>query len=73
MCASVDLGMSFKLSLVVGAIFGLLAGVMSFLIVFDEYRKHQFSGWRLWKEGLVAGAFALVVFLLMSLAAGAWL
>lgn len=67
------MAVSFKLSLLLGVTFGSLAAVMAFLIVFDVYAKHQLSGPRLWKEGLAAGAFAFAVFLLLSLAAGAWL
>jgi len=65
--------MTIELSLIIGVTFGLIAAAMAFLIVFDEYRKHRFKGWRLWKEGLLAGTFALAVFVLLSLAAGAWL
>jgi hypothetical protein len=65
--------MSIELSLIVGAVFGIAAGAMAFLITFDEYRKHQMARRRLWAESLKAGAFAFVVFLLMSVAAGAWL
>jgi integral membrane sensor domain MASE1 len=65
--------MSFELSLIVGSAFGVLAGAMAFLITFDEYRKHQMARRRLWEESLKAGAFSFVVFLLLSVAAGAWL
>jgi len=65
--------MTIELFLLIGVTFGLVAAAMAFLIVFDEYRKHRFKGWRLWKEGLLAGALALAVFVLLSLAAGAWL
>jgi hypothetical protein len=65
--------MTLQLSLILGVAFGLLAGAMSFLITFDEYRKHQMAGWHLWKGALWAGAFAFLVFMLLSLAAGYWL
>ncbi len=68
-----DICMSSQLSLILGVVFGLLAGSMAFLITFDEYRKHQMVGWRLWKSALTAGAFAFGVFMLLSLVAGAWL
>jgi H+/Cl- antiporter ClcA len=65
--------MSLAVYVFIGLVFGLIAAAMAFLIVFDEYRKHRFRGWRLWKEGLLAAALALVVFVLLSIAAGAWL
>lgn len=65
--------MTLQLSLILGVAFGLLAGAMSFLITFDEYRKHLMAGWHLWKGALWAGAFAFMVFMLLSLAAGYWL
>jgi hypothetical protein len=65
--------MSIELSLIVGAAFGMAAGAMAFLITLDEYRKHQMPRRRLWEGSLKAGAFAFVVFLLLSVAAGAWL
>jgi hypothetical protein len=65
--------MSLQLSLILGVVFGLLAGSMAFLITFDEYRKHRMAGWRLWKSALTTGAFAFGVFMLLSLVAGAWL
>jgi hypothetical protein len=65
--------MTLELSLILGIAFGLLGGAMSFLITFDEYRKHQMARWHLWKGALTAGAFAFAVFMGLSLAAGAWL
>lgn len=65
--------MTIELFLFIGATFGLVAAAMAFLIVFDEYRKHRFKGWRLWKEGWLAAGLALAVFVLLSIAAGTWL
>ena len=65
--------MSFELSLMFGVVFGVLAGAMAFLITFDAYRKRRMERRRLWEESLKAAAFAFVVFLLVSVAAGAWL
>lgn len=65
--------MSIEIFVLIGAVFGLVGAAMAFLIVADEYRKHRFKGWRLWKEGLLAGALAFAVLLLLSLAAGVWL
>ena len=62
--------MTLELSLILGTAFGLLTGAMSFLITFDEYRRHQMAGWHLWKGALTAGGFAFGVFMLLSLAAG---
>jgi hypothetical protein len=56
----------------IGLAFGLSASVMTFPIIYDEYRKHSLRGWRLWKEALGAAALALTVFLGLSLVAGYW-
>jgi hypothetical protein len=59
--------------LVIGAGFGLIASIMTFLIIYDEYRKHHLKGRRLWSEALKAAGFSLVVFIALSLIAGYWL
>ncbi|OQX14113.1 MAG: hypothetical protein BWK73_10195 [Thiothrix lacustris] len=60
----------FELSLVLGIGFGILAAVMAFVIVYEAYKRHRFSGYRLWRESLLAAAFAFIVFLALSIAAG---
>lgn len=62
--------MPIELFVLLGAIFGFLAGLIAFLITLDEWRKHRFSGWRLWREPLHRGALAFVFFFLLSIALG---
>jgi len=54
----------------IGAMFGLLAALIAFLITWNEYQKHKFRGKRLFMEALRAGLFTFVVFLLLSLLIG---
>jgi H+/Cl- antiporter ClcA len=58
------------LFLVIGVVFGLLAGLSAFIITLNEWQKHQFRGWKLWKEALSTGAVALAFFLILSLVLG---
>jgi uncharacterized membrane protein YagU involved in acid resistance len=62
--------MPFELSLLGGALFGLCAGLMAFLIFFEEYGKHGLSRVRLWKEALYGGCVAFAFFMILSLVAG---
>jgi hypothetical protein len=55
--------MILRLLLLFGLIFGSLAALIAFLITYQEYRKHKFEGWRLWKEALRTAAFTLAFFL----------
>ena len=57
----------------IGIVFGLLAAVMAFLIIFEEYRKHKLGRGRLWREALSGGALAFAVFVVIALVAGYWL
>lgn len=54
----------------IGVVFGLLAGLIAFLITYDEWQKHLFVGWKLWREPLVRGLFAFVVFFVLSVVIG---
>ena len=56
--------------LVIGVGFGLIASMMTFLVIYDEYRKHHLKGWRLWSEALKAAGLSLLVFVALSLIAG---
>jgi len=52
-----------------GLIVGFIALLMAFLIVYEEYERHQLGAWRLWKESLSGGLAAF----LFSIVAGYWL
>lgn len=56
--------------LIIGLVFGGLAGLIAFFITFIEWQKHQFVGWKLWKEPLMRGLFTFVFFLVLSLLIG---
>ena len=60
----------FAISLVIGAVFGLLAALMAFIITWREYERHQFAGTRLYKEASQSAIFTFVVFLVLSLLVG---
>jgi len=51
----------------------MVAALMAFLIVYDEYQKHMLGTRRLWKESLSGGLAAFLFFLLLSIVAGYWL
>lgn len=55
----------------IGLMFGAMAGLSAYLILYEEYRKH-FAGdlWRARAMALRAGLFAFGFFVLLSLAAG---
>ena len=58
-----------KLGLALGVLFGPVAGLMAFLITYQEYRHHYSSPGPARREALRAGLFATAVFLaLLSLA-----
>jgi hypothetical protein len=56
--------------ILIGAVFGTLAGLTAFLITFVEWKRHTFKGWRLWHEPLARGILAFVFFFLLSVALG---
>jgi hypothetical protein len=55
---------------VIGLVFGGLAGLIAFFITYNEWRKHKFTGWPLWREALTRGFFTFMFFFLLSLAIG---
>ena len=57
-------------SIIAGAAFGLLAAAAAFVITWEEYQKHKFTGKRLFLRALYTAIFAFVIFLLLSLLAG---
>ena len=58
------------LFLLFGVIFGLLGGLMAFLITWNEWQKHKFKGKKLFKESFKTGLFTFMVFVIISLIAG---
>lgn len=54
----------------IGVVFGLLAGLIAFLITYDEWQKHLFVGRELWREPLVRGLFTFAVFFILSVVIG---
>jgi H+/Cl- antiporter ClcA len=52
-------------ALIIGSTFGLLAGLMAFLITYEEYRKHKFSGRQLIREAMGPAILAFVFFSLI--------
>jgi H+/Cl- antiporter ClcA len=58
------------LAAVLGIIFGLIGGVMAYIIVYTEYRKHLISTRRVIQEGLRAGVTAFIVLLVGALVTG---
>jgi TRAP-type C4-dicarboxylate transport system permease small subunit len=62
--------MTFQVSLFLGLVFGLLAAILAFVIVYEAGLRQQFSSSRIWHESVVAAAFAFTVFLLSTIALG---
>ncbi len=63
-------GVGIGLFLVVGLVFGVLAGMMAFLITYEEYSHHHFDRGRLVRASLEAAGYAFLVILVLALAAG---
>ncbi len=62
--------MGIGLFLAVGLVFGVLAGMMAFLITYEEYSHHHFDRGRLVRTSFEAALFAFLVILALALAAG---
>ena len=70
-CARVlSMGESLKIALVVGLTLSPLAGLMAFLITYEEYRHHFPARGPALRASVEAGAFAFLVFLVLSLVGG---
>jgi hypothetical protein len=65
-----NVAMLLKLLFVIGLVFAVLAGAIAFLITYQEYRRHSYEGWKLWRPSLNAAVFAFAFFLLLSLVLG---
>jgi H+/Cl- antiporter ClcA len=55
--------------IIIGALFGFLASLMSFVITYEEY-SHRFIGKRLIHEALSTALFTFGVFLMLSIIIG---
>lgn len=62
--------MSLQLSAVLGMGFGTLAALLAFAITFDAYSRQKRASAFVWRESLLAAAFAFAIFLLSSIALG---
>ena len=58
------------LSIVIGIVFGFIAALMAFVITWHEYKKHKFTGKRLFKEAFQSAIFTFAVFLILSFIIG---
>jgi len=57
-------------SIVIGIIFGFLAALAAFVITYNEYEKHKFTGKRLFMQAFQTAIFTFLVFLLLSVLIG---
>ena len=56
--------------LLIGMVIGLFAGLMAFLITYEEYSRHYLQRKKTLRLALEAAAFAFFVFLVLSVIAG---
>jgi len=57
-------------SIVIGVIFGFLAALAAFVITYNEYEKHKFTGKRLFMQAFQSAIFTFLIFLLLSVLIG---
>ena len=57
-------------SLLIGSVVGLFAGLMAFLITYEEYARHYVERQKPLRLALEAAAFAFFVFLVLSVVVG---
>ena len=57
-------------SIVIGIIFGLLAALAAFVITWNEYEKHKFTGKRLFMQAFQTAIFTFLIFLVLSVLIG---
>jgi H+/Cl- antiporter ClcA len=57
-------------SLVIGCVVGLFAGLIAFLITYDEYTRHYVEKQTPLRLALEAAAFAFFVFLVLTVLTG---
>jgi hypothetical protein len=56
--------------LIIGLVFGGLAGAMAFLIAYIEYEGHQLESKAVWLSSLQTGVVAFALFVVIALVAG---
>ncbi|MHB8362589.1 MAG: hypothetical protein ACYDBX_03140 [Patescibacteria group bacterium] len=59
-----------KMYLIIGIVFGILAGIMASLITYGEYKRHFINSKRPLKEAIKMGIFTFVFLLLLLLIIG---
>jgi len=59
-----------SLYVVIGIMFGSIAGLMAFIITWREYERHKFTDKRLFKESFQTAIFAFLIFLALSILTG---
>lgn len=57
-------------SIVMGVIFGFLAALAAFVITWQEYERHKFTGKRLFIQAFKTAIFAFLIFLILSVIIG---
>jgi H+/Cl- antiporter ClcA len=62
--------MLLELLLLIGVLFGLMAALAAFIIIYSEYSRHRLARSQVWREAIGGAVVAFVVFLLLSLAGG---
>ena len=60
-------------SLIIGLIFSPIAAVMAFLIIYEEYFRHNLDRKQQLKIAIQTGLFALVAFIILALCIGFFL
>jgi len=61
-----------ELPLLFGVLFGFVAALMAFLIIYDEYQRYRLAPRRLLREALTTGGLAFGIFVVLSLIVGYW-
>ncbi|TQM48711.1 hypothetical protein BDE36_0401 [Arcticibacter tournemirensis] len=64
--------MQFRFFLLIGTGLGIIAGLMAYLITYEEY-QHHFKGRRVFTESIKSAVVAFVFFTLLSAAIGYFL
>jgi len=62
--------MMIYLFLLVGVLFGFLGSLMSFVITYHEYQKHQFAGKRLFMEAFHAALYTFIFYIVIMAVVG---
>ena len=63
----------FMVSLIIGLIFSPIAAVMAFLIIYEEYSRHNLDKKQKFKIAIQTSLFTLVAFIILALGIGFFL